>query len=56
MAWVGVLLIGGGLVVAGVLAGAWIQAAGGAAYFLLFSWMIREAGQVVRNGLKGRAP
>jgi hypothetical protein len=54
VAWVGVLIIGGGLAVDGVLSRAWIRATGGAAYVLLFSWMIWEAGRVVRKALRLR--
>jgi hypothetical protein len=52
VAWVGVLFVGGGLAVDGVLNGAWVRVLGGAAYLLGFSWMIWEAGQVVRKAVK----
>jgi hypothetical protein len=52
LAWVGVLFVGGGLIVDGLLSGAWVRTLGGAAYLLGFSWMIWEAGRVVRKALK----
>jgi hypothetical protein len=56
VAWVGVLFIGGGLAVNGAVSGAWTQAIGGLAYLLFLSWLIWEAGQVVRKALKGAKP
>jgi hypothetical protein len=53
VAWVGVLVVDGGLAVDGLLNGAWARALGGAAYLLGFSWMIRETGQVIRKAVMG---
>lgn len=51
MALLGVLTIGGGLVVTGFVDGSWIRIVGGTVLLTGLSWMVWEAGQVVRKGL-----
>lgn len=48
----GVLVVGGGLAIAGVLEGSWFQVAGGALLAGYLSWMVWQAGRVVRHALK----
>jgi hypothetical protein len=56
MAWLGVIVISGGLAVDGVISGAWIQVIGGVALLAFLSRMIWQAGRVVRKALKGEKP
>lgn len=51
IALLGVLVIGGGLVVSGFVEGAWIRIVGGAVLLTGLSWMVWQAGRVVRKGL-----
>lgn len=55
MALFGVFLIGGGLFVSGIVDGAWVRIIGGVVWLAGLSWMVWQAGQVVRGALKGRS-
>lgn len=52
IALLGVLVVGGGLMVAGVLEGSWLQAVAGALLLGYLSWMVWQAGHVVRYSLR----
>lgn len=54
VAFLGSLVIGGGLAVDGAISGSWIQAVSGVALLAYLSWMIWMAGQVVRKALKAK--
>lgn len=54
IALLGVLVICGGLMIGGVLESSWLQTAGGALLMGYLSWMVWQAGQVVRQSLKAR--
>lgn len=51
LAFLGVLVVGGGLIASGLIDGSRLQAASGAVLFVGLSAMIFRAGRVVRHGL-----
>jgi hypothetical protein len=54
LAFLGILVIAGGLAVNGAISGSWIQVVGGVVLLAYLSWMTWMAGQVVRKALKAK--
>lgn len=52
IALLGVLVMCGGLMIGGVMEGAWLQIASGALLLGYLSWMVWQAARVVRRSLK----